>query len=45
MAAVAHSPLFARKVGIPQSVGQEFNQADTGTGILGRAMKKKRKRK
>ncbi len=28
MAAVAHNPQFARKVGIPQSVGQEFNSAD-----------------
>lgn len=30
MAAVAHSPEFAKKVGIPQSVGKEFNQADKG---------------
>lgn len=30
MAAVAHNPAFAKKVGIPQSVGQEFNQADKG---------------
>ncbi len=30
MAAVAHSPAFAKKVGIPQSVGKEFNQADKG---------------
>jgi hypothetical protein len=28
MAAVAHNPQFAQKVGIPQSVGQDFNQAD-----------------
>lgn len=28
MAAVAHSPAFAKKVGVPQSVGKEFNQAD-----------------
>jgi len=28
MAAVAHNPQFAKKVGIPQSVGKEFNQAD-----------------
>jgi hypothetical protein len=34
MAAVAHNPAFAKKVGIPQSVGQDFNQADKGTGIL-----------
>ena len=30
MAAVAHSPAFAKKVGVPQSVGQDFNKADTG---------------
>lgn len=34
MAGVAHSKSFAEKVGIPQSVGKEFNQADKGTGIL-----------
>ena len=34
MAAVAHDPKFAAKVGIPVKVGQEFNQADAGTGIL-----------
>ena len=34
MAAVAHNPAFARKVGIPQSVGEDFNRADEGTGIL-----------
>lgn len=28
MAAVAHSPKFAKKVDIPQSVGKEFNKAD-----------------
>ena len=28
MEGVAHSPAFARKVGIPQSVGQEFADAD-----------------
>lgn len=36
MAAVAHDPAFAKKVGIPQAVGREFNQADKGTGILKR---------
>ena len=30
MAAVAHNPAFAKKVGIPQSVGKEFNSADKG---------------
>ena len=28
MAAAAHSPEFARKAGIKQSVAKEFNQAD-----------------
>ena len=30
MAAVAHNPAFAKKVGIPVSVGQDFNKADKG---------------
>ena len=30
MAAVAHNPAFAKKAGVPQSVGQEFSKADTG---------------
>jgi hypothetical protein len=34
MAAVAHNPAFAKRVGISQKVGKEFNQADKGTGIL-----------
>jgi hypothetical protein len=29
MAAAAHNPQFAKKVGIPQSVAREFNRADT----------------
>ena len=30
MAAIAHSPSFAKKVGVPQSVGQDFSNADKG---------------
>jgi hypothetical protein len=30
MAAIAHNPAFAKKVGIPQSVGMDFNKADKG---------------
>jgi len=30
MAAVAHNPEFAKKVGVPQSVGKDFNAADKG---------------
>jgi hypothetical protein len=38
MAGVAHNPAFAAKVGVPQSVGQEFNQADKGTQLLRQSM-------
>jgi len=41
MAGAAHNPAFAKKVGVPQNVAQEFNAADAKTGIL----KKKRKKK
>jgi hypothetical protein len=34
MAMVAHDPAAAKRTGIPQSVGRDFNQADKGTGIL-----------
>lgn len=34
MAAAAHDPKFAKKVGIPQKVAKEYNDADKGTGIL-----------
>jgi len=30
MAAVANNPAFAKKAGVPQSVGKDFNQADKG---------------
>ena len=40
MAAAAHNPAFVRKVGVPQSVGREFNQADAKTGILRKKKKK-----
>jgi len=33
MAGVAHNPKFAKKVGIKQSVGKEFNKADKGKDI------------
>jgi hypothetical protein len=36
MAAAAHNPAFAKKVGVPVKVAREFNRADTGTGILGK---------
>jgi hypothetical protein len=34
MAASAHDPKFAKKVGVPLKVAREFNKADAGTGIL-----------
>lgn len=37
MSTVAHSPAFAKKVGIPQSVGKDFNAHDKGSGILRKA--------
>jgi len=30
MEAIAHSPSFAKKAGVPQSVGKEFSKADKG---------------
>jgi len=43
MAAAAHNPEFAKKVGIKQSVAKEFNQKDKGTALLSNAMKGKKK--
>ena len=34
MAMIAHDPKAAKRTGVPQSVGKEFNQADAKTGIL-----------
>ena len=34
MAAAAHDPKIAKRVGIPVKVAQEFNRADAGTGII-----------
>ena len=41
MAAVAHNPAFAKKVGIPQSVGKDFSEADKGKKFAGGGMAKK----
>lgn len=38
MAAAAHDPEFAKKVGVPQSVAREYNQADKGGKLLKQAM-------
>lgn len=40
MAAAAHNPKFAKKVGVPPSVAKEFNRADAKTGILRKKRKK-----
>lgn len=40
MAAAAHNPAFAKKVGVGKAVAKEFNKADKGRGII----RKKRKR-
>ena len=34
MAAAAHSPAFAKRVGIPVKVAKEFNKADAGGKML-----------
>ncbi len=39
MAAAAHDPKFAKRMGIPQSVARDFNQADKGKR-LAEAMKR-----
>lgn len=41
MAAAAHSPAFAKKVGISQDVAKEFNQADKGRKFRSGGMAKK----
>ncbi len=38
MAAAAHDPAFAKKVGVPQSVASEYNQTDKGGKMLKQAM-------
>lgn len=44
MAAAAHDPEFAAKVGVPQQVAREFNQADKGKR-LAEAMKAMHRRR
>jgi hypothetical protein len=43
MAAAAHNPKFAKQVGVPTKVAKEFNRVDAGTGILGKAVKSRKK--
>jgi hypothetical protein len=35
MEAIAHSPKFAKKAGVPQKVGKDFAKADDKAGITG----------
>lgn len=42
MQAVAHSPGFAKKAGIPQSVAQEFARADKRAGAKNLPQRKAR---
>ena len=44
MAAAAHDPKFAKKVGVPVSVARDFNQADKGKK-LAEALKRMPNRK
>lgn len=41
MAGAAHSPVFAKKVGVPPKVAKEFNMADKRSGFLKSAMRAK----
>jgi len=43
MAAIAHNPSFAKKVGVSQSVGKDFNTADKGKTFNRGGMMKKRR--
>ena len=40
MAAAAHNPAFAKKVGVPVSVAKDFNKADKGKKFKGGGMAK-----
>lgn len=39
MAAAAHNPKFAERVGIPTSVAAKFNRLDKKSGILRKGVK------
>ena len=43
MAAVAHNADFAKKVGVSQKVGREFNRADVRRDAIRRAIRKVRR--
>lgn len=41
MAAAAHDPEFAKRVGVPMKVAKDFVKADQKSGMLKKAMSKK----
>lgn len=41
MAAAAHDPKFAKRVGIPLKVAKAFNKEDAGTKMLSKAMSRR----
>ena len=41
MAAAAHNPAFAKKVGVPVKVAKEFNRADTGRKVVRQGVKRR----
>lgn len=41
MEAIAHSPAFAKKAGVPQSVGKDFAAADKAKGKSKKSRKEK----
>lgn len=42
MAAIAHSEEFARRVGVPQSVGREFAREDARTRVKKALLRRRR---
>ena len=42
MAMVAHDPAAAKRVGVPQSVGEDFAKADSQSGRLSHAMRRQK---
>lgn len=45
MAAAAHSPEFAKKAGVKQSVAREFNLADQRTAAMNKIVAKRNRKK
>lgn len=45
MEAIAHDPKFAKKADVPQSVGQDFSEADKGKTFAKKKKKPKEKSK